>query len=269
MLPQYAIHVPSFADPDVLVELAVTAEDRGWDGYLLWDHLLGSREMTFPIVDSWVTLGAVAHATSRIRIGTAITPVPRRRPWKLAREVTTLDRLSRGRAILGVGLGHPIDAEYGTFGEPTDPRTLADRLDEGLEIVDSLMRGAQVYHRGTHYHVDGAVFMPRPVQHPRVPIWVACTWPHHGPLLRAARWDGAVMLKLHGDELVPMVPEEVADAAAELRSLRAAQNGYEVAAVVSGIPDDPAALEAAGATWVLVTGWLDDLPGIVAAGPPS
>jgi len=77
------------------------------------------------------------------------------------------------------------------------------------------------------------------------------------------------MLKLHGDELVPMVPEEVADAAAELRSLRAAQNGYEVAAAVSGIPDDPAALEAAGATWVLVTGWLDDLPGIVAAGPPS
>src|SRR5207342_948276 len=90
-----------------------------------------SREMRFPIVDSWVALGAIAYATTRIRIGTAITPLPRRRPWKLAREVTTLDRLSRGRAILGVGLGTPIDAEYGTFGEPTDPRILAERLDEG------------------------------------------------------------------------------------------------------------------------------------------
>ena len=142
---RYAIHVPTFAEPNVLVDLAVTAEDRGWDGFLLWDHILGSREMTLPIVDSWVALGAIAHATTRIRIGTAITPVPRRRPWKLAREVTTLDRLSHGRAILGVGLGNPIDVEYGPFGEPTDPRILAGRLDEGLEIIDGLFAGEVRY----------------------------------------------------------------------------------------------------------------------------
>jgi hypothetical protein len=120
---RYAIHVPTFAEPDVLVDLAVTAEGQRWDGVLLWDHILGSREMTFPIVDPWVVLGAIAHATTRIRIGTAITPVPRRRPWKLAREVTTLDRLSHGRAILGVGLGNPIDAEYGAFVSRPTPRS--------------------------------------------------------------------------------------------------------------------------------------------------
>jgi alkanesulfonate monooxygenase SsuD/methylene tetrahydromethanopterin reductase-like flavin-dependent oxidoreductase (luciferase family) len=155
---RYAIHVPTFAEPNVLVDLAVTAEDRGWDGFLLWDHILGSREMTLPIVDSWVALGAIAHATTRIRIGTAITPEPRRRPWKLTREVTTLDRLSHGRAILGVGLGNPIDAEYAPFGEPTDPRILAGRLDEGLEIIDGLFAGEPVHHAGTHYRVHGATF---------------------------------------------------------------------------------------------------------------
>jgi alkanesulfonate monooxygenase SsuD/methylene tetrahydromethanopterin reductase-like flavin-dependent oxidoreductase (luciferase family) len=181
---RYAIHVPTFTEPDVLVELAVTAEDRGWDGFLLWDHILGSREVRFPIVDSWVALGAIAYATTRIRLGTAITPMPRRRPWKLARELTTLDRLSHGRAILGVGLGTPIEAEYGTFGEPTDPRILAEMLDEGLQIVDGLLSGKPVRHAGAHYRVDGAVFLPRPVQ-PRVPIWVACSWPRaRGPLGR-------------------------------------------------------------------------------------
>jgi alkanesulfonate monooxygenase SsuD/methylene tetrahydromethanopterin reductase-like flavin-dependent oxidoreductase (luciferase family) len=221
---RYAIHVPPFAEPDVLVDLAVTAEGQRWDGVLLWDHILGSREMTFPIVDPWVVLGAIAHATTRIRIGTAITPVPRRRPWKLAREVTTLDRLSHGRAILGVGLGNPIDAEYSAFGEPTNPQILAGRLDEGLEIVDGLLTGQPVRHAGAHYHVDRAVFVPRPAQRPRVPIWVACTWPHHRPLSRAARWDGVIVLKMNDDELVPIGVDEVAEVAARIRRLRTTGN---------------------------------------------
>jgi alkanesulfonate monooxygenase SsuD/methylene tetrahydromethanopterin reductase-like flavin-dependent oxidoreductase (luciferase family) len=265
---RYAIHVPTFAEPDVLVELAVTAEGQGWDGFLLWDHILGSREMRFPIVDSWVALGAIAHATTRIRIGTAITPLPRRRPWKLAREVTTLDRLSRGRAILGVGLGTPVDAEYGTFGEPTDPRILAERLDEGLEIVDGLLSGEPVHHAGAHYRVDGAVFLPRPVQRPRVPIWVGCSWPHRRPLARAARWDGVIMLQMRDDELVPIGSDEVAEVSARIRRVRTVRSPYDIAVVLPGLPHDPAGLEEAGATWVLVTGWLDDLPQVLAAGPP-
>ncbi len=266
---RYAIHVPSFADPDSLVELAVTAERHGWDGYLLWDHILGSRQVTFPIVDSWVVLGAIAHATSGIRIGTAVTPLPRRRPWKVAREVTTLDRLSGGRAILGVGLGNPIDAEYGAFGEPTDPVVLAGRLEEGLTVLDGLLRGEPVHHSGRNYRLDGVAFLPRPVQRPRVPVWVACTWPHRRPLARAARWDGVIVLKTRGDELVPLSASEVAGIATHVRSLRDSQDGFEVAVVVPGKPEDPAAYQEAGATWILVTGWLDDLPRIVAAGPPG
>ena len=266
---RYAIHVPAFAEPDVLVELAVTAEGQGWDGFLLWDHILGSREMRFPIVDSWVALGAIAHATTRIKIGTAVTPVPRRLPWKLAREVTTLDRLSGGRVILGVGLGTPTDAEYGTFGEPTDPRILAERLDEGLEIVDGLLSGEPVHHAGVHYRVDGAVFLPRPVQRPRVPIWVACSWPNRRPLARAARWDGVIILQMRDDELVPIGRDEVTEVAERIRRVHTAGSPYDIAVVLPGLPHDPAGLEEAGATWVLVTGWLDDLPRIIAAGLSS
>jgi alkanesulfonate monooxygenase SsuD/methylene tetrahydromethanopterin reductase-like flavin-dependent oxidoreductase (luciferase family) len=184
------------------------------------------------------------------------------------REVTTLDRLSRGRAILGVGLGTPVDAEYGTFGEPTDPRILAERLDEGLEIVDGLLSGEPVHHAGAHYRVDGAVFLPRPVQRPRVPIWVACSWPHRRPLARAARWDGVIMLQMRDDEVVPIGSDEVAEVSARIRRVRTVRSPYDIAVVLPGLPHNPAGLEEAGATWVLVTGWLDDLPQVLAAGPP-
>lgn len=267
MTLRYAVHAPSFAEPDALVELAVLAERSGWDGYLLWDHILGSTVLPMPIADSWVVLGAVAGATSRIRIGTAVTPVARRRPWKLAREVTTLDRLSHGRAILGVGLGKPLDAEYGAFGEPTDPRRLAGRLDEGLSVLDGLQSGEPLRFAGHHYRVDGATFLPRPMQLPRVPVWVACPGPRGRPIQRAARWDGAIVLQTDGDDVVAPDPGAIREVAAAMRRGRAADYPFDVAVVLPELPADPAAYEAAGATWVLVTGYLDDLSATVAAGP--
>jgi len=116
---------------------------------LVWDHVAGEKDLRWEIADPWILLTAAALATSRIRLGTAITPVARRRPSKLAREVTTLDRLAGGRMILGAGLGDPVDGEYGSFGDTTDTKVLVERLDEGLHALDLLWSGEPVTYRAT------------------------------------------------------------------------------------------------------------------------
>ena len=192
-----AVVVPNFgdfADPRVLADLARRAEQAGWDGLFVWDHVTHRKELRRPIADPWVLLTAAALATNRIRLGTLVTPVARRRPAKLAREVTTLDRLTGGRMILGVGLGSPVRDEFGSFGEPTDLKVLAARLDESLAALDLLWSGEPVTFRGEYVIVDDVAFQPTPVQRPRVPVWVAGEWPARPPMRRAARWDGAVPL---------------------------------------------------------------------------
>ena len=167
---RFGITVPNidgFADPAFLVQLARDAEAAGWDGFFLWDHMIYRRPWR-PIIDPWVALGAVASATSSIRLGTAVTPLPRRRPWKVAREVATLDHLSGGRAILGVGLGAPND-EFDRFGEDSDARVRAEKLDESLTIIDGLWTGEPFSFEGKHFNVGEIRFLPKPVQ-PRVPI---------------------------------------------------------------------------------------------------
>ena len=134
--------------------MAKAAEDGGWDGFFLWDHLHFVRAMQLDIVDPWVTLGAIAHATSRLRIGAMVTPLPRRRPWKLAKEIVTLDHLSAGRVIVGVGLGFPPDDEFAAFGEPSDNASRAALLDEGLVVLEGCLRGGGFRHQGPAYNVD-------------------------------------------------------------------------------------------------------------------
>src|SRR3954468_19670952 len=144
MSMQFAINTPnfgSFADVRLLAELAREAEDAGWDGFFVWDHIGGSSLQAIPMADPWVALTAMAMATSRVKLGPIVTPLPRRRPWKLARESVTLDHLSQGRLILGVGLGDPVATEFGSFGDETDPRRPAAMLDEGLEVLTGLWRG--------------------------------------------------------------------------------------------------------------------------------
>ena len=192
---RYAVNVPNFgdfADPRAVAELAQRAEAAGWDGLFVWDHVTFEKRLVREVGDPWVLLTAAALATRRIRLGTMITPVARRRVSKLAREVTTLDRLSGGRMVLGAGLGTPIGDEFGSFGEPTDPRLLAARLDEGLAALNLLWSGEPVTFRGEHVTIDDVAFRPVPVQRPRVPVWVGGNWPNRAPMRRAARWDGAV-----------------------------------------------------------------------------
>jgi alkanesulfonate monooxygenase SsuD/methylene tetrahydromethanopterin reductase-like flavin-dependent oxidoreductase (luciferase family) len=192
---RFSVNVPNFGEfaaPEVFAEVARRAEEAGWDALLVWDHVVGEKELRWQIADPWILLTAAALATSRIRLGTAITPVARRRPAKLAREVTTLDRLTGGRMILGAALGAPVDDEYGSFGDTTDTKVLAERLDEGLYALDLLWSGEPVTYRGNQITIDDVVFQPTPVQRPRVPVWVGGFWPNKAPMRRAARWDGAI-----------------------------------------------------------------------------
>jgi alkanesulfonate monooxygenase SsuD/methylene tetrahydromethanopterin reductase-like flavin-dependent oxidoreductase (luciferase family) len=194
---QFAVNVPNFGvfgDPRVVADLARRAEQAGWDALFVWDHITWVKSARHQISDPWILLTAAALATSRIRLGTMITPVPRRRVSKLAREVTTLDRLTGGRMILGAGLGAPVKDEYGSFGDITDVKRLATRLDEGLFVLNELWSGEPVTFHGQELVVDDVIFLPVPVQRPRVPVWLAGEWPAKAPMRRAARWDGAAPL---------------------------------------------------------------------------
>ena len=197
----YGIYIPNFGaemSARVLVELAREAEDTGWDGFFIWDHILVSKSLRVPVVDPWVTLAAIAMNTHRIRLGTTVTPLARRRPWKLARETVTLDHLSEGRLTLTVGLGHPPEAEFAHFGEDPDPKVRAGKLDEGLDILVGLWQGKPFAYQGQHYQLPKTVFLPPPLQSPRIPIWVGGYWPGKAPFRRAARWDGVFPLKAGG-----------------------------------------------------------------------
>lgn len=188
-----ALYLPNFGswgDPAALVSLAVEAETHGWDGFFIWDHIGGYANT---MVDPWVALGAVAQATADITIGTTVTPVPRRRPHKLARETATVDQLSRGRLVFGVGSGEG-EPEFDHMGENPVHRERGEMLDEALDVITRLWTGRPVDHRGTYYRVEGARFLPTPVQHPRIPIWVGGFWPFTRPMQRAARWDGVMPL---------------------------------------------------------------------------
>jgi alkanesulfonate monooxygenase SsuD/methylene tetrahydromethanopterin reductase-like flavin-dependent oxidoreductase (luciferase family) len=225
-----AIFVAPFgelADARRLAWLAEAAEGQGWDGFFLWDHLV--YEDTRELADPWIAMTAIACATERVRIGALVTPTPRRRIAKLARETVTLDRLSGGRLVLGVGIGGDRHGEFAPFGDPADPRERARLLDEGLDRLVELW---------------GGEFAPPPAQEPRIPIWVAARWPNRRPMRRAARWDGIFPIDLQG-------PESLAELAAAMRELRAGADGPFDIVVTNPAGTDPAPWEQAGATWCL------------------
>lgn len=196
---KYGVYLPNFGpygDARALASLAQDAEQSGWDGFFVWDHIAG---WNMPIVDVWVALAAIAMSTGRIRIGTTVTPLPRRRPWKVARETVSLDHLSRGRLILGVGIGLGKD-EWDSLGEEADTTKRGAMLDEALDVLTGLWSGEPFSYAGQYFTVGDAHFIPKPVQQPRIPIWVGGFWPKKAPLRRAAKWDGAFPLFLEAQD---------------------------------------------------------------------
>jgi alkanesulfonate monooxygenase SsuD/methylene tetrahydromethanopterin reductase-like flavin-dependent oxidoreductase (luciferase family) len=268
---RYGIAIPpfaEFADVRALAGLAREAQAAGWDGFFIWDHMVFGG---FPIADPWIALSAIALATSRIRIGPMVTPMPRRRPVKLARETITLDHLSNGRLILGVGIGAgPCEYEY--LGEEGDPKVRGEMLDEGLEVLTRIWSGEPFSFDGKHYSIHGtsgweqsatpgeARFQPPSLQQPRIPVWVAGTWPNKPPFRRAARWDGVYPIKA-SKTFELLTPAEVREISAYTRDHRGSAVPFDI--VIPGQTEgDSAAADVervapyaeAGATW-----WLEDL----------
>jgi alkanesulfonate monooxygenase SsuD/methylene tetrahydromethanopterin reductase-like flavin-dependent oxidoreductase (luciferase family) len=250
-----------YGDARTAAELAAAAEQSAWDGFFVWEPVWG--------IDAWVALSAAAMTTERIRLGTMLTPLPRRLPWDVASQVATLDHLSNGRVILAIGLGAPDD-RWWIFEDDPGRRERAERMDEALELMQGLWSGEPFAYEGTHYRARPADRMipPPPVQWPRPPIWVVGAWPRPKSMRRAARLDGwlpAHMPKGEGDR--EMTPEVLRAGVEWLRERRAAEglgmDGYDVVAEGT-TPPDPQAAGAivrpwldAGATWWIDADWAD------------
>jgi alkanesulfonate monooxygenase SsuD/methylene tetrahydromethanopterin reductase-like flavin-dependent oxidoreductase (luciferase family) len=265
---RYALSVANtetYADPRVTVELAKAAEASGWDGLFVWDHL--AFVWGPPAADPWVTLAAVAEATSSIRIGTAVTPVARRRPQVLAQQVATLDVLSGGRVVFGAGLGG-AESEFGRFGEPVDARVRAEMLDEGLDLLRRFWAGEEVRHRGAHYLVDGVTLAPLPVQE-RLPVWIGGNRP--ASLRRAARWNGWLADSADPTGMT-VSPDDVRTSLGAIRGARTSVEPFDVGVLGRSDRSDPASFADAGATWWVESvhdrrGPLERMRELVAAGP--
>ena len=191
---RFALFLPPFAvlaEPSRVVELARSAEESGWDGFFLWDHILALPGMA--VADPWVTVAAVAQSTTRIRLGMLVTPLARRRPWVVARQAATLDRLSKGRLVVGVGLGDDGVGEFRSFGgEPTDPGQRGLILDESLELLRRFWSGEDIHWEGRHFSVESTPSCPGPLR-THYPSG-SRRWPHRRPLARAARHQGCFPL---------------------------------------------------------------------------
>ncbi len=248
---KYGVYISNFAlqgNPIKFLELAVAAEGAGWDGFFMWDHTYAGKDEL--IADPWITLAAIAARTEKIRIGTTVTPLPRRRPQNVAREVATLDILSKGRFILGVGLGGSSDNDYGSFGEDTDLKVRAEKLDESLAILEGLWSGKPFSFSGKHYNIQEVTFNPRPIQRPRVPIWCAGTWPIKAPFRRAANYDGVFPLSMSDD----MSLKEYSDVTNYVKKHRGSMKNYDIVimGMSSGDPEKDSWIkesEAFGMTW--------------------
>jgi alkanesulfonate monooxygenase SsuD/methylene tetrahydromethanopterin reductase-like flavin-dependent oxidoreductase (luciferase family) len=284
---RHALNLPimnEFSNPRLLSNLAQEAEAAGWDGVFVWDILLFDPQSMPAVTDPWIALAAIAMCTNSIKIGPMVATLARRRPWKVAREVVALDHLSGGRMVLGVGLGQSGSGDFAQFGETSDPKVRATRLDEALDIVAGLCSGEPFSYQGQHFQIQETVFRPQPVQ-AQIPIWVAGWWPNKAPMRRAARWDGAYPAEVHGTdssfEIIPTSPKTVREILSFITEHRSKTTPFDMVISRSLWDEDPGAarelvaeFSEAGATWIIqdVLPW-EVSPGqareLIRRGPPG
>jgi hypothetical protein len=251
------------ADAALLARLGREAEEAGWDGVFVWDALDAPVEdpRNWATCDAWVALGLLAHQTRRVTIGPMITPLSRRRPWKVARETTTVDHLSRGRLVLPVGLGYPGDGGFSKVGEVTDRRARAQRLDEALAILRGCWSGEAFAFAGEHFRVEESTFLPPSYQRPRVPVWTVALWPRPRSMARALRWDGILPAVARDGGGHDPRPEEIRVIRDHVRE-RIGERPYQYVVEISTggqseaqASELAAAYAEAGATWWLEPVW--------------
>jgi hypothetical protein len=263
---KFGISVPhwgEYADARVLADLARDAEDAGWDGFYIWDHIAWGQS-GIPMADATVALTAIALNTNQVLFGPMVTPLPRRRPTKVARETVSLDRLSGGRFVLGVGTGSGPD-EFDNLGDEPNHRTRGAMLDEALDLLKQLWSGEPVNHEGKFYTAKETRFLPTPLQNP-IPIWVAAGWPTKTPLKndapyhRAARYDCIFPIGRDIEWGSMLQPEHVRQIVDLVMSYRESSAPFEVATegTSEGSTDRDLELvsryEEAGTTW-----WVENI----------
>ncbi|MGH9011684.1 MAG: LLM class flavin-dependent oxidoreductase [Acidimicrobiia bacterium] len=261
-----------FADPRRLASLAVDAEAAGWDGFFIWDELQRIFNPSDDVADAIVALSAVAFATKRLRIGAMVSPVSRMRPETFALQTATLDRLSGGRLIVGVGLGNPSE-QFTAFGHEASIKVRAAMVDEFLDLLTQLWSGSTVDFHGAHYTAINVSMTP-PLQSPRIPVWIGADSRNRAPRRRAARWEGFIPASDHWpDAVIP--PEDYDVAMEDIRSLRPAGQPFDVVVIGDAAGTRPAAdelpaYEAAGVTWLLVQALtFEDAQARIRRGPPG
>ncbi|GAA1553089.1 LLM class flavin-dependent oxidoreductase [Kribbella hippodromi] len=251
--------VMAYGDARDAAELAVLAEAHGWDGFFVWESIWG--------MDAWVMLGAAAMTTERIRLGTMLTPLPRRKPWDVAGQVSTVDNLSNGRVILSVGLGVTGDQRFWLFEDDPGRKVRAELMDESLAMLPHLWRDEPFDFTGKHFRATMPAELtppapPPPVQQPRVPTWVVGGWPAPKSMRRAALQDGWLPNVVGGAELTPeLLAQGVEWIATERRAHGLTMDNYDVVAEGTTRADDPKAADTvrpwsdAGATWWIDADW--------------
>jgi alkanesulfonate monooxygenase SsuD/methylene tetrahydromethanopterin reductase-like flavin-dependent oxidoreductase (luciferase family) len=252
------------ADPDLIVELAVLAESVGWDGIFLWDHMLYDGGVT-KILDTYIALAAIASATTTLQLGPMVTPLVRRRPQVVARQAVTLDLLSHGRLILGLGIGDDGDVgELSKFAEVTNARERGAMLNEGLDVLKGLLSGEPVHHVGDHYTANDVTFLPTATRAGGIPIWLAARWPNKIPIRRAAKQNGVFVISMDAPSDVATLRELVTSEGADLATFDIVVSGF--------MGDDPSPWAAVGVSWFL--NWIgpyelnyDEVRAMIADGP--
>ncbi|MBA3793589.1 MAG: LLM class flavin-dependent oxidoreductase [Rubrobacter sp.] len=251
---RYGFVIPT-GGPREVAGLAGEIEESGWDGAFYWDGICIGTMDTY---DPWVVMAAMAMRTERVRIGAMLTPPARRRPWKLARETMTLDHLSGGRLVLPVGLGATDDGGFSKVGELVERKIRAQRLDESLEILTGLWGGEPFSYEGEHYRMEEMTFLPRPVQRPRVPIWVVGAWPGEKSMNRALRYDGLLAYTTRGE----VTPEDIMAMKTYVEEKRGAGSPFDIVWEGQTPGEDPEASASmvrpyaeAGATWWIESPW--------------
>ncbi len=254
---RFGLYTPCYgpyADARRMSELAREVEQAGWDGLFISDHLLWLAPSPQPVTDPWIMLAAMAMTTQRMRLGILVTPLARRRPWKVARETIALDHLTGGRLVVGAGIGGDWIGEYSAFGEPADDKRHAEQLDEALHVLAGLWSGQPFSFDGTHYHITNIQFLPPPLHQPRIPVWVAGGWPHTRPFQRAARWDGVIPFKAGG----LLTPDDCRAIGAYVQHHRTDTAPFDMVCYASTVAENGtvpsatlAAFAEAGVTWWL------------------
>lgn len=219
------IHFNELADPDIVIELAVEAENAGWDGIFLPDHIVYDKQAIYPVTETWILLSAIAARTTKIKIGTSVAALPQYRPWWFAKMTATLDVLSKGRLILGLGLGGP-ETEYESFGDKYDLKILAEKMDESLDILLGLWTGESFSYSGKHYTLDNVALLPKPIQSPRIPLIFGGMWPTKKPFVRGAKFDG--IMPIHKNFPQDLTTDELLEIKSIIKSNRTTNEPFEL-----------------------------------------